>query len=218
MGLLLKLPRALMAAARRMYWWYAAAASAPTKGPTQKIHCTTTPSEMLRLFLNCYLQCSSFEYIEFSHSSHTYNTAFGQHGIRAIARPKKKIRKWREWWYLVIPGLFLVVDNCSPQAPSRVNAGAGDRNRGEVHHEHREPDRKRRQHLQKYKIFNYYFPTTFTFKHKPFAFILQRQTIISYDIKLRGRLLILFIYFFLLLFFFFLLLFMSVDHKRQLII
>lgn len=38
-GLLRKDPRALMAAALRMYWWYAAAASAPTNGPTQKIHC-----------------------------------------------------------------------------------------------------------------------------------------------------------------------------------
>ena len=42
-----------MAAARRMYWWYAAAASAPTNGPTQKIHCINPTKGLLKFkFIN----------------------------------------------------------------------------------------------------------------------------------------------------------------------
>ena len=50
--------------------------------------------------------------------------------------------------YLVVPGLVLVVDDRGSQAPRRVDAGAGDGDGGQVHHEHGEPNRKRGQHLQ----------------------------------------------------------------------
>ena len=48
---------------------------------------------------------------------------------------------------MVIPGLVLVVDDCSAKAPSRVDAGPGDGDGGEVHHEHGEPDGEWCQHL-----------------------------------------------------------------------
>nr|ACR37658.1 unknown [Zea mays] len=47
---------------------------------------------------------------------------------------------------LVVPGLVLVVDDRGSQAPRRVDAGAGDGDGGQVHHEHGEPNRKRGQH------------------------------------------------------------------------
>lgn len=50
---------------------------------------------------------------------------------------------------MVIPGLVVVVDHSSAKAPGRVDAGAGDRDRGQVDHEHREPDWKRSKHLNK---------------------------------------------------------------------
>lgn len=46
---------------------------------------------------------------------------------------------------LVIPGLVVVVDDGSSQAPGRVDAGTGDRDSGQVDHEHREPDWQRSQ-------------------------------------------------------------------------
>ncbi|BAS90123.1 Os04g0521001 [Oryza sativa Japonica Group] len=45
-----------------------------------------------------------------------------------------------------MPCLVLVVDHRSSQAPCRVDAGAGDRDRGQVNHEHREPNWKRSKH------------------------------------------------------------------------
>jgi hypothetical protein len=48
---------------------------------------------------------------------------------------------------VVIPGLVVVVDDSSAQAPGRVDAGAGDRDGGQVDHEHREPDWERSKHL-----------------------------------------------------------------------
>jgi len=48
---------------------------------------------------------------------------------------------------LVIPGLVLVVDHGGAEAPGRVDAGAGDGDRGQVDHEHGEPDGKRSKHL-----------------------------------------------------------------------
>lgn len=48
---------------------------------------------------------------------------------------------------LVIPGLFMAVHNSRSETPSGVDAGAGDRNGGQVDHEHRESNRKRNQNL-----------------------------------------------------------------------
>ena len=48
---------------------------------------------------------------------------------------------------MVIPGLVLVVDHGGAEAPGRVDAGAGDGDRGQVDHEHGEPDGKRSKHL-----------------------------------------------------------------------
>jgi hypothetical protein len=45
--------------------------------------------------------------------------------------------------YLVVPGLVLVVDDRGSQAPRRVDAGAGDGDGGQVHHEHGEPNWER---------------------------------------------------------------------------
>ena len=53
--------------------------------------------------------------------------------------------------YLVVPGLVLVVDDRGSQAPRRVDAGAGDGDGGQVHHEHREPNWERSQHLHIYR-------------------------------------------------------------------
>ena len=49
--------------------------------------------------------------------------------------------------YVVIPGLVVVVDHGGAEAPGRVDAGAGDGDRGQVDHEHGEPDGKRSKHL-----------------------------------------------------------------------
>ncbi|BAT01303.1 Os07g0448300, partial [Oryza sativa Japonica Group] len=51
---------------------------------------------------------------------------------------------------LRVPCLAVVVHDGGAEAPRRVDAGAGDRDRRQVHHEHREPDRQRRQHLDFY--------------------------------------------------------------------
>lgn len=48
---------------------------------------------------------------------------------------------------MVIPGLVVVVDHGGAQAPGGVDAGAGDGDRGQVDHEHGEPDWKRSKHL-----------------------------------------------------------------------
>ena len=53
--------------------------------------------------------------------------------------------------YLVIPGLVLVVDDRGSQAPGRVDAGAGDGDGGQVHHEHGEPNWEGSQHLHRLK-------------------------------------------------------------------
>ena len=50
---------------------------------------------------------------------------------------------------LIIPGLVLVVDDGGPEAPGRVDAGAGDGDGGQVDHEHGEANREGRQHLEK---------------------------------------------------------------------
>uniref|UniRef100_A0A8R7Q183 Uncharacterized protein n=1 Tax=Triticum urartu TaxID=4572 RepID=A0A8R7Q183_TRIUA len=47
---------------------------------------------------------------------------------------------------LLVPRLLVVVHHGGPEAPGRVDAGAGDGDGGEVHDEHREPDGQRRQH------------------------------------------------------------------------
>jgi hypothetical protein len=51
--------------------------------------------------------------------------------------------------YMVIPGLLVVVDYSSSQAPGWVDAGAGDGDGGQVNHEHREADWQRSQNLKK---------------------------------------------------------------------
>nr|ACN26214.1 unknown [Zea mays] len=55
-----------------------------------------------------------------------------------------------EWTHpedpVVIPGLVVVVDDSSAQAPGRVDAGAGDGDRGQMDHEHRKPDGERGKH------------------------------------------------------------------------
>jgi hypothetical protein len=48
---------------------------------------------------------------------------------------------------VVIPGLVVVVDHGGAKAPGWVDAGAGDGDRGQVDHEHGEPDGKRSEHL-----------------------------------------------------------------------
>lgn len=45
--------------------------------------------------------------------------------------------------HLIVPGLLVVVDDGGSKAPGGVDAGAGDRDGGEVHHENREPDGER---------------------------------------------------------------------------
>lgn len=50
---------------------------------------------------------------------------------------------------MVIPGLVVVVDDSSAKAPRRVDTSPGDGDSGEMHHEHRKPNRQGRQHLQK---------------------------------------------------------------------
>jgi hypothetical protein len=52
---------------------------------------------------------------------------------------------------LVVPGLVVVVDDRGSQAPRRVDAGAGDGDGGQVHHEHGEPNWERSQHLHIYR-------------------------------------------------------------------
>lgn len=49
--------------------------------------------------------------------------------------------------YHVIPCMVLVVDDGSPETPSRVNASSSDRNGGQVNQEHCEPNGKRSQNL-----------------------------------------------------------------------
>lgn len=39
------------------------------------------------------------------------------------------------WTYMVIPCVLLVVDDRGPKAPCRVDAGAGDRDGGQVNEE-----------------------------------------------------------------------------------
>lgn len=49
------------------------------------------------------------------------------------------------WWtYLIIPGFVLVINDGGAEAPGRVDAGPGDGDGGEMHHEHSEADGERR--------------------------------------------------------------------------
>ena len=56
-----------------------------------------------------------------------------------------------DFTYVVIPGMVPVVDDGSAKAPCRVDAGAGDGDGGQVHHEHGEPNWERSQHLHRLK-------------------------------------------------------------------
>lgn len=49
---------------------------------------------------------------------------------------------------MVIPGFLLVVDHGGSETPGRVNAGAGDRDGGQVNHEHGKSNGKWSQNLQ----------------------------------------------------------------------
>ncbi|GER28706.1 MiaB-like protein [Striga asiatica] len=49
--------------------------------------------------------------------------------------------------YLIVPCLVLPVNHGSPKAPCRVYSGSGDRDRGQVDHEHGKPNGKWRQDL-----------------------------------------------------------------------
>lgn len=51
--------------------------------------------------------------------------------------------------YHIIPCLVLVVDDGSPETPSRVDTGSSDWDSGQVDQEHSEPDGKRSQDLPK---------------------------------------------------------------------
>lgn len=48
---------------------------------------------------------------------------------------------------MIIPCMVLVVDDGSPKAPSRVDAGSGDGDGCQVHQEHCKPDGKWSQDL-----------------------------------------------------------------------
>ncbi|BAT09199.1 Os09g0541050, partial [Oryza sativa Japonica Group] len=48
--------------------------------------------------------------------------------------------------HVVFPSCVLVVQHGGAEAPRRVDARAGDRNRRQVHDEHREPDRQRHEY------------------------------------------------------------------------
>lgn len=50
---------------------------------------------------------------------------------------------------LIVPGLFIVIDNCSSETPSRIDTCSGDGNCGQVNHEHCESDGKGSQNLNK---------------------------------------------------------------------
>jgi hypothetical protein len=123
-GLLRKDPKALIAAALSMYWWYAAAASAPTNGPTQKIHCMPTP---ITYIYNLFLLITQ----------------------KQERKQKKKTTKFVYiYTYVVIPDFAIVVDYSSSKAPSWVDTSSSDGDGGQVHHEHSEPNRKRSQNLR----------------------------------------------------------------------
>lgn len=49
--------------------------------------------------------------------------------------------------YMVIPCLFLAIDHGSSKASSRINTSSGDRNGGQVNHEHGKSDWKWCQYL-----------------------------------------------------------------------
>lgn len=55
-------------------------------------------------------------------------------------------RRWNT--YVIIPCVVLVKNNGSSQAPCRVNSSSGDRNGGQVHQKHGEPNWQRRQYLK----------------------------------------------------------------------
>jgi len=58
------------------------------------------------------------------------------------------VKRKERYTNLVIPGFSLAVDNGGSETPSGVDAGAGDRNRGQVNHEDRKSNRERCQNLK----------------------------------------------------------------------
>jgi hypothetical protein len=100
--------------------------AAPTRGPTQKIHCKSA---------RCYIR-----QVKNNKGNTTVSKADELTDREAQSQEKKM--------YLVIPGLGLVVDDGRSQAPGRVDAGASDGDGGQVHHEHGEPDWQGSKHLR----------------------------------------------------------------------
>lgn len=101
--------------------WYNAASAAPMKGPTQNTHCIPTNTKRTNLYQNI---------------------------IHMILYLNQHLYKRRWNTYVIIPCVVLVKNNGSSQAPCRVNSSSGDRNGGQVHQKHGEPNWQRRQYLK----------------------------------------------------------------------
>ena len=171
-------------------WWYMAARAAPTKGPTQKIHCKmkqcqgmdglstrkhvgvlSYPNCLYKLVVAPYgLMLASFKSVSvwLSHVlqesvwlvvvgyiRHLISSDFPELKNYQLNMPHRKcrihvsyLRSEAVWLlvfqcftHMVIPGMFPVVDDGSPKAPSWVDAGASDGDGGQMDQEHREPNR-----------------------------------------------------------------------------
>lgn len=72
----------------------------------------------------------------------THTFTYINKNSKTVLEKKKKMKT-----HLVIPDFFLVVDNGSSKAPSRVNTSPGNGDSGQVNHEHGKPNRQRSQNL-----------------------------------------------------------------------
>ena len=97
--------------------------AAPTKGPTQNIHCI-----------------SNFFFIVSVSSNKDIITLY-------IEKTNDSSRESNHVAYMVTPGFVVVVDDSSSKTTSRVDTGASDGDCGKVNHEHREADWKGCQYL-----------------------------------------------------------------------
>ena len=66
-----------------------------------------------------------------------------------ITAKQHEMEKSVVFTHVVRPGMVLVVNDGGAKAPRRVDAGAGDRDGGQVDHEHGEPDGEGSQNLTK---------------------------------------------------------------------
>ena len=64
-----------------------------------------------------------------------------------ITAKQHEMEKSVVFTHVVRPGMVLVVNDGGAKAPRRVDAGAGDRDGGQVDQEHREPDWERGKDL-----------------------------------------------------------------------